>query len=268
MKIQKNKAFLVSVLLTVKLTVYGQQATLPEQRDRWFIQPDGSITWPINGQLPHADHIEMSGEKVSLWIEYGVDTSGILNINRTVVFPTFRTLPDNTRSHISYTFRDNELPRFYINNRLLRTDLAKSGRSGDMGFRAQSINHKGIMRISAQAGNPPLVKIERSLFPSVTQPMAIEEFKFTNSSDKALTVSMEYLDREVTTDTLRSKGGPHTVIMRSVNQGRRTLQPGQTTTFSVCYLATDHPASRMAIDVNAEEKARVSRVAEILLPLQ
>ena len=67
MKILKNKAFLVFVLLTVKLTVYGQQSTLPEQKDRWFIQPDGGITWAINGRLPHADHIEMSGEKVSLW---------------------------------------------------------------------------------------------------------------------------------------------------------------------------------------------------------
>ncbi|WP_448701328.1 hypothetical protein ACFGVR_04075 [Mucilaginibacter sp. AW1-3] len=255
-------------LLLMQLPVNAQNIILPKQNDRWAIQPDGSITWNIKDRLPHTDHIEMSGEKVSLWVEYGVDTAGVLNINRTVVFPTFRVLPDNTRSHISYTFRDNELPRFYINNRLMRTDLAKSGRSGDMGFKAQSINHKGIMRVSAQAGNPAQVKIERSFFPSVDKPMAIEKFEFTNISDKPVTISMEYLKREVTTDTLRSKGGPHTVIMRSVNQGRRVLQPGQSAMFAVCYLATDHPAAAMAIDVNAEEKARANRVAEILAPLQ
>ncbi|OCX53167.1 hypothetical protein BEL04_02315 [Mucilaginibacter sp. PPCGB 2223] len=268
MKAIKSITFFAGLLLMVQLPASAQNIVLPKQNDRWAIQPDGSITWNIKGRLPHADHIEMSGEKVSLWVEYGVDTSGILSINRTVVFPTFRMLPDNTRSHISYTFRDNELPRFYINNRLLRTDLTKSGRSGDLGFSAKSINHKGIMRISAQAGNPALVRIERSMFPSVDKPMAIEKFAFTNISDKPVTVSMEYLNREVTTDTLRSKGGPHTVIMRSVNQGRRVLQAGQSATFAICYLATDHPAQLMTIDINAEEKARANRVAEILSPLQ
>jgi hypothetical protein len=255
-------------LLLMMQPVFAQNIVLPKQNDRWAIQPDGSITWNIRDRLPHTDHIEMSGEKVSLWVEYGVDTSGILNINRTVVFPTFRMLPDNTRSHISYTFRDNELPRFYINNRLMRIDLAKSGRSGDVGFNVKSINHKGIMHISAQAGNPALVRMERSLFPSVDKPMAIEKFEFANVSNKAVTVSMEYLNREVTTDTLRSKGGPHTVIMRSVNEGNRVLQPGQSATFAICYLATDHPATKMVIDIDAEEKARVNRVAEILSPLQ
>lgn len=268
MKANKILIFFAGVLLMVHLPAYAQNIILPKQNNRWVIQPDGSITWNIKDRLPHTDHIEMSGEKVSLWVEYGVDTSGILNVNRTVVFPTFRTLPDNTRSHISYTFRDNELPRFYINNRLMRTDLAKSGRSGDVAFNAKSINHKGIMRISAQAGNPALVKIERSLFPSVEKPMAVEKFEFTNISNKAVTVSMEYLKREVTTDTARSKGGAHTVIMQSVNQGSRVLQPGGSTSFAVCYLAANHPALPMPININAEENARANRVAEILAPLQ
>src|ERR1700748_140569 len=126
MKVKRPVIFFAALLLMVQ-PVFAQNIVLPKQNDRWAIQPDGSITWNIKDRLPHADHIEMSGEKVSLWVEYGGDTSGILNMTRAVVFPTFRMLPNNTRSHISYTFRDNELPRFYINNRLLRTDQAKSG---------------------------------------------------------------------------------------------------------------------------------------------
>jgi len=262
MKILKNKAFLIFILLTLKLTVFGQQAGLPEQKDRWFIQPDGSISWPVKDRLPHADHIEMSGEKVSLWIDYRVDSIGAANITRRVIFPMFRMLPDETRSHIAYTFDDNELPRIYINNRLLRTDKA-----GDLLPVTKSINHHGVMRVLAETGNPG-VKIERSLFPSVDKPMAIEKFIFINTSNKPVTVSMEKLNRAETTDTLRSKSSPHTVIMKTINDGRRSLQPGHSAVFVICYFATDHPEQPFPIDPEAEEKARLKRIDQILSPLQ
>jgi hypothetical protein len=268
MKSYKSKAFLIILIVLTQYTLYAQKTILPQQTDRWAIQHDGSITWNIKDRLPHADHIEMSGEKVSLWVAYGIDTAGISKITRTIVFPTFRMLPDDTRSHIAYTFTDNELPRIYINNRLLKTHVSKGDEADDMIFRVKSINHHGIMQISAQAGNPALVKIERILFPSVDKALALEKFEFTNISNKPVTVAMEKLKREVTTDTLRSKSAPHTVIMESVNDGSRILQPGKSTVFTVCYLATDHPAAPMTIYPEAEERARTSRVAEILAPLQ
>lgn len=264
----KNKAILTLILLIVKLTVYGQQTILPDQVDRWSIQQDGSITWDVKDRLPHADHIEMSGEKVSLWIAYSIDSAGITRITRRVVFPTFRMLPDDTRSHISYTFQDNELPRIYINNRLLRTDISGKDRGGDLAFETKSINHHGIMRIVAQAGNSARVKIERSLFPSADKPLAIEKFEFTNISSKPVTVFMEKLKREVTTDTVRSKSSPHTVIMESINDGGRVLQPGKSATFSICYRATDQPSKPFAIYPEAEESVRAKRIASILSPLR
>lgn len=267
MRILKNKTFLVYILLTVKLTVFGQQVTLPEQKDRWLIGPDGSITWPINGRLPHADHIEMSGEKVSLWVDYSVDSAGAAGITRKVVFPMFRMLPDETRSHIAYTFDDNELPRIYINNRLLKIGASGHEQSSDLVPVTKSINHHGIMRISAEISSPA-IKVERMLFPSVDEPMAVEKFVFTNTGNKPVTVSMEKLTREVTTDTLRSKLSPHTVIMKTVNEGRRILAPGRSAVFAVCYFATDHPEQSLQIDPEAEEKARIKRIDQILSPLQ
>ncbi len=41
-------------------------------KDRWSIESDGSIVWKIDGQIPHSDHIEMSGLKVSTVLRYGV----------------------------------------------------------------------------------------------------------------------------------------------------------------------------------------------------
>lgn len=242
----------------------AQQLALPQQNNRWVLQPDGSITWNINGRLPHADHIEMSGEKVSLWVAYRVDTAGQCHLSRTVVFPTFRMLPDDTRSHIAYTFDDNALPRMYVDDELLWPDAAKGG----VDLPAKSINQHGIMRISYRTDKLKQVKIEHSLFPSTEKTLAVEIYKFTNVSSKTVTVVMEHLKREITTDTLNSKVSPHTVMVQSVNDGRRILQPGQSCTFAVGYLATDHPQSLQPIMPDLEEKARQYRIAEIEAPLQ
>ncbi|WP_184548080.1 hypothetical protein [Mucilaginibacter sp. FT3.2] len=270
MKFFKKVFFSTSIILFAHLTIYAQQQqqNLPVQNNRWAIQQNGSILWKIDGRLPHADHIEMSGEKVSLWVGYRIDTLGLAKITRTVVFPTFRMLPDDTRSHITYTFQDNELPRIYINKKLLKIDNPPGGPAGELPLKVNSINQHGIMRISAQAGNTGLVAIEQSLFPSVDKPLAIERFKLTNISNKPVTVSMEKLRREVTTDSLTSKSSPHTVIMESVNDGSRILKPGQSAFFSICYLATNHPGALSPVDPGAEEKAREKRIADILKPLQ
>ena len=264
----KKKAFLTPVLLIVGLTIYGQQTVKPVQKDRWAIQPNGSITWQTNENLPHSDHIEMSGEKVSLWLDYRVDTAGITRIIRKVVFPTFRMLPDETRSHITYTFQDNELPQIYINNSLLKTDISKREQKGSYAFVSKSINHKGIMRIMATAGKSDEVKIERSFFPSVDRPLAIEKFVFTNTGTKPVTVLMEKLNRSVTTDTSRSKSSPHTVVMKTINEGSRTLESGQSTVYAICYFATDYPEMSFPIDQVIEDQKRAKRIGEILSPLQ
>lgn len=256
-------------VLCLKLTAgYAQQKLLSKQTDRWTIQPNGSITWNIDKRIPHTDHIEMAGEQVAIWVEYGLDSIKRSKINRTLVFPTFRMLPDGTRSHISYSFQDNELPRFYVNKRLLDFGVAKSGKSGNLGYNIKDINQKGIMRVNAETGNPVLATIARSFFPSVDQPMAIEKFVFTNVSGVDLPVAMEYLKREVRTDASRSKGKSHSVIVGTVGEGNRVLKPGESATFAVYYLATDHPEQLPAINADKEEEKRMARIAEIQGPLK
>ena len=268
MRVNTYKILLAFLSFLLPYVVYAQQTTLPAQTDRWAIQPDGSIKWTVNSRLPHTDHIEMSGEKVSVWVLYGIDSAGRSSISRTVVFPTFRMLPDGTRTHIDYTFQDNELPRFLINNRQLKTDLASGKKSGDLTYNIKSISHKGIMRIAATSGNPALVKIDRSIFPSIDKPMVIEKFVFTNITDKPVNITMEYMRREERTDSAKSKVRPHTVIMGTVDHGSRMVQPSASVSFSVYYLATDFPNQPIKIDPDAEEKAREKRVNTILTPLQ
>lgn len=262
----KSLNVIASVCVIASAT-YAQQSVLPKYTNRWVIQPNGSISWDINN-VPHTDHIEMAGEKVALWVEYGLDSIKRSKVSRTIVFPTFRMLPDNTRSHISYSFQDNQLPRFYVNKRLLDFGSVKSGRSGSLGFSIKNINHKGVMRINAETGSPVLAKIERSFFPSVDQPMAIEKFVFTNVTNADLPVEMEYLRNEVRTDPSRSKVQSHSVIMGTVGHGNKVIKSGESITFAVYYLATDHPDQLPVIDADQEDQKRMARVTEIQTPLK
>src|SRR6478609_5546636 len=130
----KNLRVAVTVLtgLCFSLGASSQELVLPEQKDRWAIQQDGTIEWKIDDRLPHSDHIEMGGEKVALWMQYGVDTNGKAVLNRTLVFPTFRLLPQNTIAHMMYDVKDEELPRFIINGRLFKTGVFSAAVQGDL----------------------------------------------------------------------------------------------------------------------------------------
>lgn len=257
MKLLSAKPILLFIVLC--------NALLASAQDRWAIQEDGSIRWEVKDRLPHTDHIEMSGEKVSVWVRYGLDSIGRSDIFRTVVFPTFRLLPDGTRTHISYSFADSDLPRLYLNNRLINLQLVKNGpgRAGELSYNIKSFSHKGIMKITAQAGTPALANVERTIFPSVDKPLVLETFVIRNITDQPMNVYMEYLRKEVRTDAKRSKGSQHSMMTGSVNDGTQTIAPGGSASFSVFYLASDTPQSLSTIHPQQEETARAARVASL-----
>ena len=72
---------------------------------RWHINGDYSIRWDIGNDIPHYDHLEMSGEQVSVVYYYGVDGDGSFSMERSVVWPMLRTIPNDT--HASLTVRFN-----------------------------------------------------------------------------------------------------------------------------------------------------------------
>src|SRR5215216_2229058 len=113
------RSIFLMTLLLLTITSFSQQYVLPKQNDRWKIQPDGSIEWLIDKRVPHYDHIEMGGQKVALWMQYGVDSSSKSEYTRTVVFPTHRLLPQRTIAHMTYSVKDGDLPRILVNDRLL-----------------------------------------------------------------------------------------------------------------------------------------------------
>jgi hypothetical protein len=264
-----GKHFLFSILfLGCTSYAFAQQYNLPQQQDRWKILPDGSIEWVIDSRLPHNDHIEMSGEKVSMWVQYGVDTSGKAILNRTMVFPTFRLLPQRTIGSMMYNVTDEQLPRILINDRLLKAGTYNAAVATDMPEQVTSIQHKGIMKLNSLVGRDKAINLVRTLFPSIDKPMAIEKWVFINTGKQAVKIEMEYLNREVRPAVERTTPVQHSFFVNTINEGIKNVQPGDSVVFAFVYQAVNANNPFTKPDVAVELNARANRVEQFLSLLQ
>ena len=70
--------------------------TLQAGENRWQIQDSHSVRWnTTDGTLPYNDHIEMSGLYASVVYYWGVDAQKQFHMDRHLVFPMLRTIPND-----------------------------------------------------------------------------------------------------------------------------------------------------------------------------
>jgi hypothetical protein len=259
---QSTKTIFSFVLTLTWSFLSAQDIKLTEQEDRWTIQPDGSILWKVNGRLPHSDHIEMGGERVAMWMQYGVDSSARPKLSRTMVFPSFRLLPQRTIAHMTYNVEDNDLPRIYINDKLFKAGVHNAALANDMPEKVIQVLHNGIMQMESEIGKDGLM-LKRIYFPSADKALAIEKLVFINAGKLAMKIDMEYLKRDVSPSADRTVNGPHHFIISTINDGLKTVAPGDSVVFAITYQATTGDAPVVKAIVNEEETARRNRVQQM-----
>lgn len=237
--------------------------TLYAQTSRWKIQSENNIIWHIDQRIPHADHIEMSGEKVSLWMQYSVDKNRHSQFIRTIVFPTFRLLPASTIAHFMYSVTDAELPRMIIENKLFKTGVYNAAVMQDYQEKVTHIQHiNGIMEIWSALGDKGLM-LKRQFFPSVASPLAIEKLIFINTGKESISVEMESYYKETAPAPSKQKTAPYAFIIRSLNSGEKNILPNDSVTFSITYQAKYLHEKLIDIDVLKEEKYRQQKIKNI-----
>jgi hypothetical protein len=265
------------VILTVMMFLaLLPAAILPAQEsgNRWNILKNGSIQWNVKPDDPHFDHIEMSGEQVSLWVRYEIDSQQNLKLQRTVIFPNFRLKPNDTHGTLMVTFNDQDLPRFFLNMTPMKPSLVNGYPNPGLTEKIISVNHHGIMQIVSSLENvnrgrvTGRLSLERTLLPSADLPVAIEKYVFINTDTKPCHVSMEYNLREMRIDTLHSTGGPLSVFSYTLNDGVRSLQPGDSAVFAVAYQAVRAGESLVRVNLADETGKRLKRVRAIQEPIR
>ncbi|KJF45729.1 hypothetical protein [Draconibacterium sediminis] len=274
-----KKASLILSFILFVLTSFSQT-------QRWSLTGNEEITWTINeDNIPHADHIEMSGRGISAWLQYEIDAESHAQISRTLVFPAFRTIPNDTHGSLMYTFMDKDLPRFFINHVSLKPTIYNGKFMGDHKGHANKVKLNGSLEIEStlelaikkskkdnepkpDLNAPNEVLLKRKLFPSTDKPLFVEKFTYINNSGKPVLVTMEALHKEIQLDEATTVNGPHRIIESTINDGTYNLQPSDSVVFAVVYYALHAGQSIPKFDLVAEETSRKEKVAAICSELQ
>ncbi len=213
-----KKKFLAVTLI---LTAISMSAAAPA--DRWTIGNDGAINWTIkNGDKAHSDHLEMSGQKMSVVLRYGVDDAGAFHLNRSLVFPMLRMKPNKTQNNLKQRF-DVNIPALVTIDDLNMTDEKVS-----------SVKFDGIMTVESSFSHvqrrkkiDDAVRLKRVLYPSPNDAFYCEEYTFTNNLDKPITLRVPQWNVVYTTPEEAGVYGSYIVEGKLSKEGVFTLQPGE-----------------------------------------
>lgn len=246
-----------SPTMILPILILALSASAQDKPTRWVIDRDGGITWNVGSNDVHSDNIEMSGKKVSVIVTYGVDDTGRFSTRKLVVFPTFRTVPVNTRSHISAQFSDEDSPRVLMDHEAPRNDITLQ------------VHQRGLMTASGTIGRDKEIAWARTIFPSTDKPLVIDEYTFTNRSDHDVVIELENTEKEVRTDPTRGlDGASYVMSCRLLDPGEKTIKPRMSAVMAVVYTARRNEEPPSSIDVSAEEQARRALIESYFGELQ
>ena len=157
--------------------IFAGSLAIAQPKDRWTIQDDGAIRWNINDNIPHDDHLEMSGQQLSVVLRYGVDAQKRFHLNRSLVFPMLRMHPNKTQNNLKQRFDVNIPALVTVDDQTLLNEEVRD------------VTFNGIMRVESSFGYiyrrkelKDAVQLTRVLYPSTNAARYCEEYTFKNSS--------------------------------------------------------------------------------------
>ena len=244
-----KKIFLVLILLSA--------VTLSARENRWYINGNHSVQWDTSkGSLPYADHIEMSGLRASVVYYWSVDAEKHFAMDRHLVFPMLRTIPNNT--HASW------MPRCDVD--FLKGMTANGRRMTEQETKVVTID--GILTTSSTfRGDGIDFELRRKFFPSTSKAAVCEKYVVKNIGEKKATVRVPALHMVRTTNKEDGTRGSYRLVARTEFQEdfKATLEPGESVTFycSVqAYAASDEQETVLDIEKElSDRKAFVEEVA-------
>ena len=226
----KNLLFIIMFATSI-LTVSAQ---------RWQIDAGGGIVWHPSGDLPHNDHIEMSGEQTSVILRWGVDKKGAFHAERSLVFPMLRVLPNDTHASLMSRFATDFASMLAIN-------------TNPVGFNASALQFEKVKTVaidgaltvksmwsfnSVGAGSSysedpdPVIEMVRTIFPSRTLPVVCERYIIRNISSKPFEVTIPEFSQVITTDPVKSPVEQAYVLRADLlGTGNHRLQPNDSIVF-------------------------------------
>lgn len=243
----------LAVALFIASSAFGADA----DANRWTLQEDGSIVWSdfSEARVPHKDHIEASGEQVSTVLRYGVNEKGAYELERSIVWPLLRTIPNNT--HASLTIRFGvDIP-----------SLVKIDGEALSNEQVRSIRLNGFLTVESEypLAKGGVVKTTRKTFPSTKGPFVCERVSFVNDSERDIEIEVPDYRNVTNTDANKGVNGSYTIVEKLTNTGKKVVKSGEQIVcdFSIQGYSEGKNESETTPDLSAEEEARAAFVAEM-----
>lgn len=240
----KKVVLFIYLVFSYSMGIYAQQ--------RWHLNQNGGITWEIkSGDKAHSDHIEMSGLKVSTVVRYGVDDDGRSLLNRGMVWPMLRTIPNDTHASLMRKLGWNPLENVLINNAQIKEQVRSISLDGTMEVESDLPTRQGV------------VGLTRILFPSTTQPMFCEKYVLENKGNKAVTVEINQVKNVITTAAEKGVNGSYRIIQALNGATYTSLQPGQSVSFYAYTAGYKQGESEETPDIERELSKRQAFIQEL-----
>ena len=247
-------------MLTMKKLLFGIillcSFTLQAAENRWYINNIHSVQWDTSkGKLPYNDHIEMSGLRASVVYYWGVDEKKHFSMDRHLVFPMLRTIPNNT--HASW------MPRCDVD--FLKGMTANKRLMSPQQVKIVTIN--GILTIFGTAtGDGNEFELKRQFFPSTSKTAVCEKYTIKNIGEKKETILVPAIHQVRTTNKEDGTRGSYCLVARTEfgEDFKKTLEPGESASFYCsiqAYALADE--KEMAFDVEKELDDRITYVDEV-----
>ncbi|WP_290080180.1 hypothetical protein, partial [Bacteroides acidifaciens] len=230
--------------IAVLATLFGMNFLNAGETGRWTIVSPDSICWKVNGA--HHDHIEMSGLKVSTVLRYGVNETGEWVIDRNIVLPTFRTIPNDTHASLQHRFNGDWAYLCLVNGQPL------------LGEKVETVSLSGVMTVKSIYSDKGIA-LTRTLFPSTSYPVFCEKYELENVTDRSLTVEFPSNSLSYRTDEARGVEGSYTLtatLSSPAKEGVCQLKAGERACFQVLYAGYKKNDWELALDVEKELMAR------------
>lgn len=217
------------------------------QNNRWKINKSDGISWIVSEQIPHHDNIEMSGKYISAVIRYGVDADTSFRINRDIVWPMLRTIPNNTHASLTRSYNLDPTKMMSINKKPVQHEIVKE------------IILDGKITVKSILNGT--IELVRTLFPSTDLPVFGEKYELTNASNKPLEVEIPELNIITRTNPNEGVEGSYTLKIQCSNFGTFVLQPKESVKFYIRFSGMKNGQDFFNTDIENELSKRDSLIS-------
>ncbi|MES1217296.1 MAG: hypothetical protein ABUT20_17410 [Bacteroidota bacterium] len=216
---------------------------------RWQMNADNSITWNITNKIPHSDHIEMSGKKISVVLRYSVNADSSFNATRSIVWPMLRTIPNNTHASLTRRFPLDGFELITVNYKPVTAEKVKS------------ISLNGILTVNSNTGDG--LELVRQYFPSTTFAGYCEIYTVHNTGNKNCVIEIPQVHNIYTTDSSKGTEGSYYLHVDLSNAGNFNLRPKETIQFSIFYSGLKTGETISNINIENEKTKRLDLIQNL-----